>query len=94
MNVPMYAELSSNHKIEINYLCNIRSDKDYNIKYLEEKKLIILRNCDATGTLLDLTKPKSSFQMIQPWILLTVKSFKDKVRSAWSYVFTFSIIFF
>ena len=50
--IPRFAELST--EADINYLCNIRDDKDYNIKYLPKEKVIVMRNCDISGNLLDL----------------------------------------
>ena len=61
MDVPKYAELSKNDKVAIHYLCNLRNDKTYNIRYFEDRKVIVMRNCDSDGNLLDLKLPKSSF---------------------------------
>ena len=36
--IPRFAELST--EADINYLCNIRDDKDYNIKYLPKYFLL------------------------------------------------------
>ena len=57
--IPRFAELST--EADINYLCNIRDDKDYNIKYLPKEKVIVMRNCDTSGNLLDLKLSKSRF---------------------------------
>ena len=61
MEVPKYAVLSNNDKMTINYLCNIRNDKDFNIRYFEERKTIVMRNCDESGNLMDLKSPKHRF---------------------------------
>ena len=78
MDVPKYAELSKNDKLAINYLCNLRNDKNYNIRYFEDRKVIVVRNCDSNGNLLDLKLPKSSFLLVRPWEVLTVKTFEDQ----------------
>ena len=39
--VPQYANLQS--KQEVSYLCNLNYDKDSNIKFLGDKKIIVLR---------------------------------------------------
>ena len=43
MAVPDYAKLSKFE--DINYLCNIRDEKDFNVKFVREKVVIILQNC-------------------------------------------------
>ena len=85
MNVPEFAQLSTTNKIEINYLCNIRGDKSFNIKYLDEQKVVVLRNCDEVGNLLDLSKRIKSHT--KPWVLLKVKTFYDQVL--YEFVFPF-----
>ena len=72
--VPFYANLSND--IEIEYLCNIRQDKAHNIHYLEDKKVLVLRNHqEGSGNLVDLKQSKASLIEREPWILLTLKEF-------------------
>ena len=73
--IPRFAELST--EADINYLCNIRDDKDYNIKYLPKEKVIVMRNCDTSGNLLDLKLSKSRFIIADPWAMLRIKTFRD-----------------
>ena len=77
MDVPKYAVLTSQDVLSINYLCNIRTNKDFNIKYFEERKHIVLRNCDQDGNLCDLKLPKYKYLVNSPWVLLSVKEFTD-----------------
>ena len=79
MNVPEFAQLSTKNQIEINYLCNIRAEKDFNIRYLEEKKIVVLRNCNEIGNLIDLSKRSKGLRCDEPWVLLKVKIFYDQV---------------
>jgi hypothetical protein len=79
MGIPKYAELVTTDNLSINYLCNIRDNKEYNIKYFETRKTVVLRNCDPTGNLCDLTLPKSCYSRLQPWVRLSVSQFTDKV---------------
>ena len=50
MAVPDYAKLSKFE--DINYLCNIRDEKDFNVKFVRDKGVIILRNCFTEGKLI------------------------------------------
>ena len=59
------------------FACNIRDDKDYNIKYLPKEKVIVMRNCDTSGNLLDLKLSKSRFIIADPWAMLCIKTFRD-----------------
>ena len=79
MEVPRYALLSDSDSLGINYLCNIRDAKDYNLTYIEEKKLVIIRNCDNEGNLLDLTHSKGKYLEKSPWVLIKVKIFTEQV---------------
>jgi hypothetical protein len=85
MDIPKYAELLPKDGLSINYLCNIRDNKEYNIKYFESRKFIVLRNCDTIGNLSDLTLPKSSYMRSRPWVLLSVKEFTEQVCSVYFY---------
>ena len=40
--IPRFAELST--EADINYLCNIPDNKEYNMKYLPKEKLIVIVN--------------------------------------------------
>ena len=71
-SVPQYANLQS--KQEVSYLCNLNYDKDSNIKFLRDKKIIVLRNCDSTGLLIDL-KTSCTKLVTKPWVMLKIKSF-------------------
>ena len=79
MELPTYALLSDSESLAINYLCNIRDGKDYNIRYLEEKRLVIIRNCDSEGNLLNLTQSKGKYLGKSPWTLMKVKKFSEQV---------------
>ena len=50
--VPAYAHLSTTE--DINYLCNANSDINFNCKFVRDKKVIVLRNCNTAGDLVDL----------------------------------------
>ena len=69
--VPQYAILKSSQ--EVSYLCNLKNDKDYNVKFVRDKKIIVMRNCDQEGALIDL-KISSSKLSDKPWVILGVKS--------------------
>ena len=73
--IPRFAELST--EADINYLCNICFNKDYNMKYLPKEKLIVMRSCDTSGNLLDLKLSKSRFVIADPWTMLCLKTFRD-----------------
>ena len=75
MDVLKYALLSETDGLAINYLCNIRDEKDYNIAYLEDKKVVIIRGCDEEGNILDLKQAQSKFLNKSPWVLLKLKTF-------------------
>ena len=68
--VPAYAHLSSSN--EINYLCNINDDTNFNCKFVRDKKIIVLRNCDTKGNLIDLKTP-AKYLECKPWVLLSVR---------------------
>ena len=70
--VPVYANLSATD--EINYLCNINSDLNFNCKYVRDRKVIVLRNCDTSGNLIDL-KTSAKYLSNKPWVLLIVREF-------------------
>ena len=67
-----YAILHSTQ--EVTYLCNLKQDPDYNIKFVRDLKLIIIRKCDPSGVLIDL-KTSATKLKEKPWLLLTVKTF-------------------
>ena len=79
MEIPKYAGLTRKDSISINYLCNIRDNKDYNIKYFEDRKYVVIRNCDESGNLCDLELPKYKYSKSDPWVLLKVRDFTEKV---------------
>ena len=79
MGVPGYAHSLS--QFEVNYLCNLRDDKDYNIHLLRESRLLVMRNCSQDGNLSDLKLPKHKYVSEKPWVLLNIKDFKDKSRT-------------
>ena len=71
-SVPEYArELTS---IEVNYLANIRTEKNYNVTFLREDKKILLRNSDSKGNLLDLTLPLPQLPE-KPWVMCSLRTF-------------------
>ena len=53
MAVPDYAKLSKFE--DINYLCNIRDEKDFNVKFVHDKGVIILQNCYTDGKLINIS---------------------------------------
>ena len=70
--VPEYAMLQSDQ--EVNYLCSIKENKEYNMKFYRPKMIVVLRNCDPGGRLIDLKLSQSHLQ-VQPWILLRIRNF-------------------
>ena len=94
MEIPKYAVLSSQDAMPINYLCNIRDNKDYNIKYFEERKYIVMRNCEESGDLCDLKLPKYHYFQNTPWALLTVRDFTEKVCFAKIYLYFLIVLHF
>ena len=72
MEIPAFARLSEHESAVINYLCNIRSQTNYNLTYLEDLKLIVLRNCHEDGTLVDLKQTAKKSAALPPWLLLTL----------------------
>ena len=71
--VPEYAQSLSNE--EINYLSNVRENKNYNITFLRGDKIIVLRNSDSKGNLIDLRKPAQQIPE-KPWVMLSIRNFK------------------
>ena len=69
-NVPEYAKLNS--KEEINYYCAIRNNNDLAVKYIRDKFVVIMINCNPDGSLFDLKKPANKSH---PWIKLTARKF-------------------
>ena len=69
MDIPEYAHLETEQ--EIDYLGGINADKNFNIHHLRERKLLVMRNCDQTGQLIDL-KIAVKKQKIVPWILFYI----------------------
>ena len=41
------------------------------------EKVIVMRNCDTSGNLLDLKLSKSRFIIADPWAMLRIKTFRD-----------------
>ena len=76
MAVPEYAKLSKFE--DINYLCNLRDEKDFNVKFVRDKGVIILRNCYTDGKLINLSKTETSVDPIafKPWVKLTIRKFQ------------------
>ena len=70
--VPAYAHLSTTE--DINYLCNANSDINFNCKFVWDKKVIVLRNCNTAGDLVDL-KMSAKYLQFKPWVLLSVRQF-------------------
>ena len=70
--VPVYAELTEDN--EINYLCTLRDYKEYNVKYIQDKQTIMLRNCDENGIVLDIALSETKLSD-KPWVLLTLRKF-------------------
>ena len=71
--VPAYANLSKTE--DINYLCNVNSDLNFNCKFVCDRKVIVLRNCDISGNLIDLKTP-AKYLDCKPWVLLSVREFE------------------
>ena len=71
--VPAYANLSKTE--DINYLCNVNSDLNFNCKFVRDRKVIVLRNCDISGNLIDLKTP-AKYLDCKPWVLLSVREFE------------------
>ena len=59
--VPQYAILKSSQ--EVSYLCNLKNDKDYNVKFVRDKKIIVIDLKISPSKLSD-----------KPWVILGVKS--------------------
>ena len=70
--VPVYAEITDDK--DINYLCSLRDDKEYNVKFVQKKQTIVIRNCDEIGTVLDIPLSESKLSG-KPWILSTIRKF-------------------
>ena len=70
--VPAYAHLSTTE--DINYLCNANSKVNFNCKFVWDKKVIVLRNCNTAGDLVDL-KISAKYLQFKPWVLLSVRHF-------------------
>ena len=73
---PFYSKLTT--KLEVDYLCELRSDKSYNINFLSDDNLVVLRNCESDGQLVNLQKNDTK---TKPWILLLVKLFSDQGKT-------------
>ena len=74
MDIPEYAHLETEQ--EVDYLGGINADKNFNVHHLRERKLLVMRNCDKTGQLIDL-KIAVKKQKIVPWILFHIREFTD-----------------
>ena len=71
-SVPKYADKLSDD--EVNYLANLRVNKNFNVIFLREDKKILLRNCDTFGNLLDLTLPLVQLPE-KPWVMMSIRKF-------------------
>ena len=69
--VPEYAVLSS--KQEINYVCNLKDDPNLTLKFIRDKKVVIMLNCNSDGSLVDLTLTPTT--KTHPWVKLTGQIF-------------------
>ena len=72
-HIPKYASLST--LVETNYLVNLRDDKNYNVKFIRDRKIVVLRNADEKGVLIDLRKSVASLPD-KPWVMLSVRQFQ------------------
>ena len=80
MAVPDYAKLSKFE--DINYLCNIRDEKDFNVKFVRDKGVIILWNCYTDGKLINISKTETSVdpKAFKPWVKLSIRKFQISGR--------------
>ena len=69
--VPEYAKLNTQQ--EINYFCNIQDNANLTMKFIRDKKVVIMLNCNNDGSLVDLTLTPNT--KTHPWVKLTGKLF-------------------
>ena len=53
----------------------MHSNTDYNMKFYRDKMLVIIRNCDPSGKLIDLKLSQAKINE-KPWVLLCARDFK------------------
>ena len=72
MNISEFTNIDND--FDINYLISVRSDKGYNINYIRDDKILVIRNHAIDGDVVDLKKVNEYV----PWIMLNVKQFQCK----------------
>ena len=77
MNISEFTSIDN--EFDLNYLISVRGDKGYNINYIRDDKILVIRNHDSIGEVVNLKKLTDYV----PWIMLNVKQFqcKDTGRS-------------
>ena len=77
MNISEFTSIDN--EFDLNYLISVRGDKGYNINYIRDDKILVIRNHDSIGEVVNLKKVTDYV----PWIMLNVKQFqcKDTGRS-------------
>ena len=71
VGIPKYANLVEQK--DVNYLCLLRQDKNYDVKFVRDRKVIAMRNCFSDGQLIPLEK--SCDDRTKVWVPLTVRTF-------------------
>ena len=71
--VPAYAHISYNE--DINYLCNVNSDINFNCSFVLDRKVIVYAIATHLGVLIELKTP-ANYLECKPWVLLSVRKFE------------------
>ena len=70
--VPEYAQLNTDQ--EVNYLCCIKENTDFNMKFYRDKMIVIIRNCDPSTVVEIFHKKEGSSTCSQHLALVITKS--------------------
>ena len=73
MDPPSYSNIRT--EAEIRYLHSILQDQDNLIHHLREDRVLVLRNSDSDGNILDTKLAKHHYSNKKPWVLIRIKDF-------------------
>ena len=70
--LPNYANITTDQ--DLNYLVALNQDKDFNVHYIRDDRVAVLRDCHDDGSLKSIKKNDGK----SPWVLLLIKEFEDE----------------
>ena len=75
MDPPSYSNIRT--EAEIRYVHAISQDQDNLIHHLRDDKVLIIRNADDQGNLMDTKLAKHHYTNKKPWVQIRIKDFKE-----------------